>query len=375
MRALLLDAKPMHITLGERLPRGWTKRLLTTGLGPLRLIRQEPQTPPGPEWVRLRPLLTGICGTDLAALTGRLSRRLLEVATLPAVPGHEIAARDPDGRLVVVDPLLPCAVRGLPPCRACAAGRPNACERFSGGGIATAMYLGFCRDLPGGWGQTVLAHRSQIHAVPEGVPPELAVLAEPLAIAMHGVLQAVPEPAERICVLGAGTIGLTVVASLRLLGFANPTTVLARHPIQAHMATRLGAGQIGAGERERFDLVFECGGSAASVREALERTQAGGRMVLLGSAGPAGVDWTEVWARERRVIGSTGYSFEPARGNRHTFDLALEGLAEAATGDALPLGALVTGVYALADWRAAITSAFDHRRHLKVVFSPQPAAG
>jgi threonine dehydrogenase-like Zn-dependent dehydrogenase len=368
VRALLLDARPAHIALAERMPRGWTRRLVTTAAGPLRLASLPEPAPPSREWVPLRPLLAGICGTDLAALTGRLSRRLLAFASLPAVPGHEVVAHDPDGRLVAVDPLLPCAVRGLPPCRACAAGRPSACERFRGGGIATAMYLGFCRDLPGGWGEAMLAHPSQIHPVPEAVPPRRAVLAEPLAIAMHGALQAPAEPGERVGVVGAGTIGLCVAAALRMLGFGGHVTVLARHPLQGRTALRLGATQVGAGPEERFDLVFECGGGASSVREALARTEAGGRVVLLGSAAQGSLDWSEVWARERRLFGSTGYGPEPARGGRHTFDLALEALAD---GGALPLDDIVTGVYQLDGWRAALTSAFDHRRHLKVVFAPQ----
>ncbi len=92
----------------------------------------------GSEVARVRPLLAGICGSDLATLDGRSSRYFEDIVSFPFVPGHEVvgvveddgAGSDdtggglPAGTRVVVEPVLGCIPRGIdPPCAACAEGR------------------------------------------------------------------------------------------------------------------------------------------------------------------------------------------------------------------------------------------------------------
>src|SRR5262249_53391181 len=80
--------------------------------------------PPGPGWMRVRPSLSGICGSDTAAITGHASLYLDPLTSYPFVPGHEVVGRLDDGTRVVVEPALGCRVRGVtPPCRRCAEGR------------------------------------------------------------------------------------------------------------------------------------------------------------------------------------------------------------------------------------------------------------
>src|SRR5262245_23356167 len=62
-------------------------------LAPLRLINRPDPRRPGPEWGRVRPLLSGICGSDLALLTGRSSPYLSPVVSMPFVPGHEVVGQ------------------------------------------------------------------------------------------------------------------------------------------------------------------------------------------------------------------------------------------------------------------------------------------
>ncbi|HLQ62673.1 MAG TPA: alcohol dehydrogenase catalytic domain-containing protein, partial [Candidatus Acidoferrales bacterium] len=70
---------------------------------------------PGPDWVRLRPRLAGICGSDLAAITGHISLYLDPLTSYPFVPGHEVVGEVEGGGRVVLEPALGCAVRGLEP--------------------------------------------------------------------------------------------------------------------------------------------------------------------------------------------------------------------------------------------------------------------
>src|SRR5438105_2448590 len=91
---------------------------------------------PGPGWRYVRPLVSGVCGSDLAALTGHASFYLEPLTSYPFIPGHELSGRLEDGTRVVVQPVLGCAVRGIePPCRFCAEGRIGLCLNVTEGPI------------------------------------------------------------------------------------------------------------------------------------------------------------------------------------------------------------------------------------------------
>ena len=66
--------------------------------GPLKLTRVDPPDLPTADWVRVRPLLAGICGSDLATIDGRSSRYFEPIVSFPFVPGHEIVGETDDQR-------------------------------------------------------------------------------------------------------------------------------------------------------------------------------------------------------------------------------------------------------------------------------------
>jgi len=233
--------------LGMRVPRWTGGRLPWLGLSEYTLGEL-----PGPDWVRLRPLLSGICGSDLSLLTGRSSAVLSPFNSFPAILGHEVVAAVEEagavagvavGQRVVLDPIISCAVRGLDPCPGCTAGTPALCRRASEGALAPGMLIGFCRDLPGAWSEGMLAHASQLHAVPAQLSDETAALAEPLACGLHAVLAQAPAEGERALVIGGGAIGLGTLAALRMVAPGTETTIVVRHPLQAELARQFGAHQ------------------------------------------------------------------------------------------------------------------------------------
>ncbi len=79
-------------------------------VGPLSLQSDEPLPLPGPEWVRLRPRLAGICGSDLSLVDGTASAYFDPLVSYPFTPGHEVVA-DVVDRTAVAPPAVSCWCR------------------------------------------------------------------------------------------------------------------------------------------------------------------------------------------------------------------------------------------------------------------------
>src|SRR6478735_9751529 len=132
MKALVFSRKPVRYAaaaVAGRVSPGRGARV-----GPLSLKDIDEPDLPGADWVRFRPRLAGICGSDLATLDGKSSRYFEPIVSFPFTPGHEVVGELDDGSRAVLVPVLSCAVRGIdPPCRACVAGQINRCQRIAFG--------------------------------------------------------------------------------------------------------------------------------------------------------------------------------------------------------------------------------------------------
>jgi threonine dehydrogenase-like Zn-dependent dehydrogenase len=368
-------------------------------VSPLRLSDVEPPELPGPDWARVRPLLAGICGSDLSTIDGRSSRYFEDLVSFPFVPGHEVVgvveegARSggPEaGRRVVLEPVLGCVARGIdPPCAACAEGRTGGCERVGFGHLSPGLQTGFCADTGGGWsGAGLVAHLSQLHLVPDALSDEDAVMVEPTACAVHAALGSV-QPGHTVAVLGAGTLGLTFLAALSVL--TRPGTVLAgaKYPHQRRLAEELGADvvvdpdQLPRAVRLRSrslqasgrltggaDVVVDCVGSAESLAQCLGMVRPGGRLVLVGMPGTVRVDLAPLWHREVQLVGAYAYGTEETpTGRRRSFDIAMDVVA------GRQLGRLVSASYPLQRFEEALAHAggAGRRGAVKVVFDLRPS--
>ncbi len=364
----------------------------TSALSMLKLGDVPEPSPPTRDWVRVMPNLSGICGSDLAAISGHVSLYLDPLTSYPFVPGHEVVGVLDDGSRVVIEPALGCKVRGIdPPCPRCAEGRPGLCYNVTEGPIEVGLQTGYCADTGGGWGEVLVAHPSQIHAVPESLSDEVAVLIEPLACCVHAALRGGATKDDVVVVSGAGTIGLLTVAAVKLFTPPRRLIAIAKHPTQRDLARKLGADQVvppnEVFQRVRFatgarrlegmnrslllggaDITFECVGRAESLNDAVRFTREGGRVVVVGMPGEEKVDWAPVWQRELTVTGAYAYGSEPQRKGRATFELALEAAPdmhlEALTGPLFGLGEYRDAIaYAMSAGRlGAVKVAFDLRR-------------
>ena len=336
----------------------------------------EPELP-APGWVRVMPTLSGICGSDLAAIGGHASLYLDPLTSYPFVPGHEVVGTLDDGSRVVIEPALGCVVRGIDPlCPRCAEGRPGLCYNVTEGPIEVGLQTGYCAGTGGGWGEVLVAHPSQLHAVPEGLPDEAAVLIEPFACCVHAALRGGAGSEDTVVVLGAGTIGLLTVAAIKLFTPPKRLIAVAKHPTQRDMARKLGADQVitpsEVFQRIRFatgarrldgmnrslllggaDITFECVGRADSLNDAVRFTREGGTVVAVGMPGEEKVDWAPIWQRELTVMGAYAYGAEPKKKGKRTFELALEAAPE------LHLETLTGPLFGLGEYKDAIAYAMS----------------
>ena len=213
--------------------------------GALALTEMRPPRAPGPDWVHVRPRLAGICGSDLALIHGKASLHLASLTSTPFVPGHEIVGETRSGERVVIQPALGCQTRGLaPPCPECAKGLPALCRHTVDGDLSAGLQTGFCRETSGGWSEGLVAHKSQLHAIPDDLADEDAVLVEPLACALHAAQVADVQPGEHVALIGAGTIGLLTLAAVRESAPAATVICVAKHAAQQTAARRFGADDV-----------------------------------------------------------------------------------------------------------------------------------
>lgn len=245
--------------------------------------------------VEIAVTAAGICGLDAAAYGGR-SR----MTTLPAVLGHELVGRLPDGRGVVVNPLITCGR-----CAPCRRGATSLCEAWRMLGVG---------GVQGCFAERVCVPGEQVVEIPETVTDRRAVLAEPLANVVHLLRVVGMEAGVRVGVVGAGLMGALAVQAARRAG-ACEVVMVEPVAVRREAAMKKGAVTAWEGAREAMqavgegcDLVVDACGSGAARELALGLCRSGGVVALMGMAERrSAVDWNVAIRKELRV--QTGFGF------------------------------------------------------------------
>src|SRR5205814_2316946 len=103
---------------------------------------------------------------------------------------------------------------------------------------------GTSKDASGGYAELMPAHDSMLFKVPDSVPDEIAVFADPFAVSLHAVTRHPPPAGGKVMVYGAGALGTCATAILRSLYPDVDVLVVARFGAQADLARKLGASVI-----------------------------------------------------------------------------------------------------------------------------------
>lgn len=271
-----------------------------------------PMPVPGPDEVLVRVEMVGLCGTDLE----EYESGPLDIGDAPVTLGHEVVGTvvaSPGGHHDVGTRVIPDVVRACGTCWWCVRHEVGLCERL--------VVLGLQAD--GGLADFMVAPAASSVVVSAAVPPEAAVFAEPLSVAVRA-LRKVPSSSlagATVLVVGLGTIGLLTVQVAAAWGAGS---VVGVDPVAARrrLAVELGAsdvlgpddvadagGRIGDGRGA--DVVVECVGAPAAVAQAVLAGRRGATIVLVGTGvADMPIPVREVVLQEKRLIGSAAHVWD-----------------------------------------------------------------
>ncbi|MFJ5994152.1 Zn-dependent alcohol dehydrogenase [Streptomyces sp. NPDC092370] len=276
----------------------------------------------GPGKVRIRVRATGLCHSDLSAMSGVLPQ------PAPFVPGHEGA-----GEIVEVgegvthlkagDRVVVCWLPACGSCPACKRGQTELCLA----GFMNAGTPNFTRpggDVFGFAGTGTFTEEVVVDAgcavpIPDDVPFDIAALIGcGVTTGLGAALNTADlEAGSSVAVIGCGGVGISVIQGARLKGAAE---IVAVDPIAARRESALTFGatraippgelpdakqQITAGEG--FDHVFEVVGRSATARTAYDATRRGGTLVVVGAGAMDDflqLNMFELFFDEKRILPS-----------------------------------------------------------------------
>ena len=361
----------------------------------VRLVEISEPVLPSPDWVKIKTVSCGLCGSDLSLIRLHNSPTASPFTSFPCILGHEIVGRITEigqrvqgfapGDLVAIDPALGCVTRDIAPlCPACASGRPGNCANSARGSLPPGMFLGVNSGVNGGFAPYLVAHKSQLYKVPEGVSETAAVLTEPLAVAVQTLLDNLPQAGDKILVIGAGVIGNLLIQATRALQPDCHISVIEPGAFAAEFALRKGADnliphadvfaqtaaitgatiykpllgmEIAAGG---FDKIYDTVGSAATLNLSLRLLTARGALSVVGIGGDVKLDLTPLWLKLQTIKGVYGYGFTTYRGKRrHVFEIALDLMAQ----NKVDAASLITHTFELDDYQQMLDVNLHKARH------------
>jgi threonine dehydrogenase-like Zn-dependent dehydrogenase len=279
--------------------------------GPGRLEVEDVPVPAlGDDDVLVAVELCGVCGSDLhMVLEGWGQQGSWHghewIGRVAAVGGG--VTRWAVGDAVVGGPTVRCGT-----CAACRAGRPSLCASRDTPGVGPEQ---------GAFATYKRTAADELLPLPAGLEPRAAALAEPLAVALHGITRSDVRPGQRALVLGAGPIGALTIAALRARGVDD---VACAEPGQRRraLAAAVGASRVldpadlevptiaepGRVVAGAVDVVLECSGRRAAMEAGLAQLVRGGTLVLVGAGiDPPRFDPNRILLNELVVTGAFTY--------------------------------------------------------------------
>lgn len=297
---------------------------------PGRFAYAETELPkPSADEVVLRVRRIGVCGTDLHAYEGTQP-----YFSYPRILGHELGCEiaDPNGHAdwKVGDPVTLIPYFHCGHCIACRTGQTNCCASLKVYGV----------HIDGGM-RTHIAVPAASLVSGAGMSFDELALVEPLAIGAHGIRRANVQPGEFVLIVGAGPIGLGLMAFARIAG-AQVIALDINDTRLDFCQARLGVEHVIHGGREDVDarlkeitggdmptVVIDATGNRNAILQGFSYMSHAGRYVLVGlQKGEVAVSHPEFHKREGTLMSSRNATRADFN---HVVDSMRRGLVDPAT--------------------------------------------
>jgi L-iditol 2-dehydrogenase len=300
----------------------------------------------------VRMVMSGICGTDIHMFWGETTHPGGQESTFPLIPGHENLSyieklgkrndpwRDANGELLKEgDRVVPACDVNCGECFNCRNYYGWCwCEKVFGYGTTIS-----CKDPPhlfGGWAEEMyILPKVYLFKVPEDLPDNVAVLAEPMAVAYSSFARAMNPywlvkegtgPGDTVVIQGSGPLGLSHAVMAKMVG-AGRVIVIGAPKERLDLAKKFGADYVIDIERyktpkERIeevkrltnsrggDLVIECVGLPDAVSEGLDMVSMAGTYLIVGNyidMGSVPINpQKQILSRVLRIIGVNGMPYQ-----------------------------------------------------------------
>jgi len=241
-----------------------------------------------PNDVLIKMTTVGVCGSDIHYFTdGKIGP---QIVSYPALVGHEGAGvvaetgtavtRVRAGDRIAIDPAVSCGT-----CDQCLAGRENTCRSL--------LFLGCPKQIEGCMCEYIVLPENSCFTISKDLTFEQAVLSEPLAIALYAVEQAAVKSYMSVGILGAGPIGMSVLAALHTAN-CNEAYMTEIVPERIAFANKQGSLWCGHAHNDNvvsaimqkqplgLDVVFECSGKESAIFQAVDMLKPGGTLAVIG---------------------------------------------------------------------------------------------
>ncbi|MEN3046377.1 MAG: zinc-binding dehydrogenase [Candidatus Hydrothermales bacterium] len=355
---------------------------------------EEPKLPPG-KFLKIKTTYGGICGSDINLITLKDSPLLSPYSSSPFVIGHENVgviwelSNDVEGFAkgdrVIVDPVLSCKAKEIVNlCENCKKEEYSRCLNFAEKGkLSEGVIIGACLATGGSWGEYFIAHEFQTFKLDDDISDEEAILIDSFCSALHPVLRNFPNDNEKVLIIGAGIIGISVAIALKALKSNAKVFALCKYDFQAERIKEyaeviylrenylerfaeitdskilkpiLGKKFLNSG----FDLIFECTGSKDMIESSLGWTKPGGKVVLVGTSGVLSfMDMSLLWFREIKLVGTNSSSTENFLGERkRCYEIAINLIKE----KKINLKDLLTHKFSLKDYGKAFETNLNKKK-------------
>ena len=270
-----------------------------------------PVPEPGPDEVLIKVRKSAICGTDVHIW--KWDEWSAKTVPVPMVVGHEFCGEIVDMGRAAVKYRIGQRVAGeghvvCNTCRNCRAGRGHLCRNTLGVGV----------NRPGSFAEYLCIPESNVIAIPDDIPDEIAAIFDPFGNAVHTALS-FDLVGEDVLVTGAGPIGIMGALVAQKVG-ARKVVITDISPYRRALAQAMGVAHVvdaanqdlgdvmaDLGMTEGFDVGLEMSGAAPAMRDMIDKMNNGGKIALLGIAPTEfAVDWNKIIFKMLNVKGIYG---------------------------------------------------------------------